>query len=246
MDSTLKEEAYEINVSTSKVILKAGSNKGFFYAYQSLLQLLSDEIYDKSSPLVKLNLPVCTIKDEPRFVYRGLMLDVGRHMMPVSFIKKYIDLMAMYKFNQFHWHLTEDQGWRIEIKKYPKLTEVGAYRKESPLGHHSENRGDGKPYGGFYTQDEIKEVVAYATSKYINVIPEIEMPGHAVAALASYPELGCSGGPYEVRTRWGVAKDVYCPTEKTFSFLEDVLTEVMTLLFLKIHNILGGDECPKD
>ncbi|AWV98951.1 glycoside hydrolase family 20 protein [Arcticibacterium luteifluviistationis] len=244
-DNKLKDEAYEITVSTSKVILKAGSNKGFFYAYQSLLQLLSDEIYDRNSALVKLSLPVCNIKDEPRFVYRGLMLDVGRHMMPVSFVKKFIDLMAMYKFNQFHWHLTEDQGWRIEIKKYPKLTEIGAYRKESPLGHDSENRGDGKPYGGFYTQEEVKEVVAYATSKYINVIPEIEMPGHAVAALASYPELGCSGGPYEVRTRWGVAKDVYCPTEKTFAFLEDVLTEVMTLFPSKYIHI-GGDECPKD
>ncbi|WP_341227262.1 family 20 glycosylhydrolase [uncultured Arcticibacterium sp.] len=245
LDSNLEKEAYEINVSIDQVILKAGSNTGLFYAYQSLLQLFRDDIYDKTSPLVKLSLPVCVIKDKPRFVYRGLMLDVGRHMMPVSFIKKFIDLMAMYKFNQFHWHLTEDQGWRIEIKKYPKLTEIGAFRKESPLGHDSENRGDGKPYGGFYTQEEVKEIVAYATSKFINVIPEIEMPGHAVAALASYPELGCSGGPYEVRTRWGVAKDVYCPTEKTFAFLEDVLTEVMTLFPSKYIHI-GGDECPKD
>ncbi len=246
LNSDLAEEAYAVQVSKEKVILSAGSEKGFFYAYQTLLQLFDARIY--SDFLIKdlqLSLPVCLIKDEPRFGYRGMMLDVGRHMMPVSFIKKYIDLLAMYKFNQFHWHLTEDQGWRIEIKKYPKLTEIGAYRKETPLGHDSENKGDGKPYGGFYTQEEVKEIVAYASSKYINVIPEIEMPGHAVAALASYPEFGCTGGPYEVRTRWGVAEDVYCPYDKTFEFLEDVLTEVMDL-FPSEYIHIGGDECPKD
>ncbi len=246
LDNSLKGEAYRIHIDTEKAELQAGTGKGLFYAYQTLLQLFEDQIYsDDAEYGIRYSLPVCDIEDEPRFGYRGLMLDVGRHMMPVSFVKKYIDLLAMYKFNQFHWHLTEDQGWRIEIKKYPKLTEVGAWRKETMLGHYSDQKFDGKPYGGFYTQEEVKEIVAYAASRYVNVIPEIEMPGHAVAALASYPELGCSGGPYEVRTLWGVATDVFCPYEKTFTFLEDVLTEVMAL-FPSQYIHIGGDECPKD
>lgn len=246
IDPSLEADAYQIHIEKTKAELKGGSGRGLFYAYQTLLQLFDDQIYSNDAEYgLRWNLPVCDISDKPRFGYRGSMLDVGRHMMPVPFIKKYIDLLAMYKFNQFHWHLTEDQGWRIEIKKYPKLTEVGAYRKETMLGHYSDQKFDGKRYGGFYTQEEVKEIVAYAASKYINVIPEIEMPGHAVAALASYPELGCSGGPYEVRTLWGVATDVYCPYEKTFTFLEDVLTEVMAL-FPSEYIHIGGDECPKD
>ncbi len=246
LDKNLAEEAYELAVKPSQIIIKAATAKGFFYAYQTMLQLADENIFSSSKQNNwNLSFKACQIKDAPRFAYRGLMLDVGRHMMPVSFIKKYIDLMALYKFNQFHWHLTEDQGWRIEIKKYPKLTQVGAWRKETPAGHNSENRGDGTPYGGFYTQDEVREIVAYAAKKYINVIPEIEMPGHAVAALASYPELGCSGGPYQVRTRWGIAKEVFCPYEQTFTFLEDVLTEVMDL-FPSPYIHIGGDECPKD
>ncbi len=246
LDNSLNGEAYRIHIDPEKAELKAGTGKGLFYAYQTLLQLFEDQIYsDDAAYGARLTLPACDIEDTPRFGYRGVMLDVGRHIMPVSFIKKYIDLLAMYKFNQFHWHLTEDQGWRIEIKKYPKLTEVGAWRKETMLGHYSDQKFDGKPYGGFYTQEEVKEIVAYAASRYINVIPEIEMPGHAVAALASYPELGCSGGPYEVRTLWGVATEVYCPYEKTFTFLEDVLSEVMEL-FPSQYIHIGGDECPKD
>ncbi len=245
-DESLAKEAYNLKITKGNVEIKAASDQGFFYAYQTLLQLFDSKIYSSSAEnSLKLDLPICEISDSPRFAYRGLMLDVGRHYLPVSFIKKYLDLMAMYKFNTFQWHLTEDQGWRIEIKKYPKLTEIGSTRKETPLGHNSENRGDGKPHSGFYTQDEVKEIVAYAASKYINVIPEIEMPGHALAALASYPELGCTGGPYEVKTRWGVEKQVFCPSEKTFTFLEDVLTEVMDL-FPSEYLHIGGDECPKD
>jgi len=171
---------------------------------------------------------------------------VGRHFMPVEFVKKYIDYIAMNKMNVFHWHLTEDQGWRIEIKKYPKLTEIGSQRKETIIGHaHESKEYDGKPYGGFYTQDEIKDVVAYAQARYVTVVPEIELPGHALAALASYPELGCTGGPYEVATTWGVFDDVYCAgKEETFKFLEDVISEVMPLFPGEYFHI-GGDECPK-
>jgi hexosaminidase len=177
------------------------------------------------------------------------MLDVSRHFMPVAFVKKYIDLLALHKMNVFHWHLTDDQGWRVEIKKYPKLTQIGSKRKESTVGHYSENypqKFDGKEHTGFYTQTEIKDIVKYAQAKFVTIIPEIEMPGHSTAALAAYPELGCEPTKkYEVATKWGVMNDVYCPNEKTFTFLQDVLTEVMALFPSKYIHI-GGDECPKD
>ncbi len=189
--------------------------------------------------------PGVSISDSPRFPYRGLHLDVGRHLFPVDFIKRYIDLMAMYKMNKFHWHLTEDQGWRIEIEKYPRLTEIGAYRRETTFEkNHNPYIGDGTPYGGFYTKDEVRDIVAYADSRYVTVIPEIEMPGHSVAALAAYPELGCTDGPFEVSTRWGVHDDIYCPSEETFAFLEDVLLEVMAL-FPSEYIHIGADEAPK-
>jgi hexosaminidase len=168
--------------------------------------------------------------------------------MPVEFVKKYIDLLAIHKMNRFHWHLTEDQGWRIEIMKYPKLAEISAWRDESLIGHASEKprQFDGKPHGGFYTQDEIREVVAYAAERYITVVPEIEMPGHSQAALAAYPELSCTGGPFKVQTMWGIHEDVYCAgNEKTFEFLENVLAEVLEL-FPGEYIHVGGDECPKD
>lgn len=166
-------------------------------------------------------------------------------MFPVSFVKKYIDLLAYHKFNRFHWHLTEDQGWRIEIKKYPKLQEVAAYRKETLVGNYGSGKYDGQRYGGFYTQEEVKDIVKYAADRYVTIIPEIEMPGHAVAALTAYPQLGCTGGPYEVRTTWGVADDVFCAgKEETFAFLQDVLDEVVPLFPGKYVHI-GGDECPK-
>ena len=189
--------------------------------------------------------PAVRIKDRPRFPWRGLMLDTGRHMFAPAFIKRLIDLMALHKLNVFHWHLTEDQGWRIEIKKYPRLTEIGAWRNISPLPGEME-APDGQPYGGFYTQAQIREIVAYAASRFITVVPEIEMPGHAMAALASYPELGCTGGPYAVRTSWGIAKDVFCAgNEQTFAFLEDVLGELLALFPGEFIHI-GGDESPKE
>ncbi len=187
--------------------------------------------------------------DQPRFSYRGLHLDVSRHFMPVSFIKKYLDLMAMHKLNTFHWHLTDDQGWRIEIKKYPNLTKIGAKRKETLIGHYTENypmKFDGQAHEGFYTQAEVRDLVKYAQARHITIIPEIELPGHALAALAAYPTLGCEPDKnYETGTRWGVYGDVFCPTEPTFKVLQDVLTEVIALFPGKYIHI-GGDECPKE
>ncbi|WP_138989903.1 family 20 glycosylhydrolase [Larkinella sp. C7] len=248
-DANLGDEGYRIDVTTTTITIEATKPAGFFYAIQSLYQLLPPEIF-RSTPAdlsVKWSVPACHIEDKPRYGYRGLHLDVARHFFPVSFIKKYIDLLALHKFNTFHWHLTDDQGWRIEIKKYPKLTQVGSRRKETLIGHYYESdpqQFDGQSYGGFYTQDEVREVVRYAKSKYVTIIPEIEMPGHALAILAAYPEFGCSGGPYETATKWGIFTDVLCPYDRTFTFLEDVLSEVMTL-FPGPYIHIGGDECPK-
>ncbi|WP_461633353.1 family 20 glycosylhydrolase [Labilibaculum euxinus] len=226
-DNNWGEEEYSLIVDVTGVLIEAKSGKGFFYGIQSLLQLV---------PLnTELKIPYVKILDEPRYPYRGMHLDVCRHFFSVDFIKKYIDLMAMYKMNTFHWHLTEDQGWRIEIKKYPKLTEIGAWRIEK----------DGSKYGGFYTQDQIKEIVKYASERFITVIPEIELPGHSVAALAAYPELACNQGTFEVENEWGVFDDVYCAgKETTFEFLQNVLLEVIELFPSKYIHI-GGDECPK-
>ncbi|GAB4021129.1 family 20 glycosylhydrolase [Spirosoma migulaei] len=261
-DTTMGDEGYHLDVTPQLVTIEAASPKGFFYAVQTLYQLLPPVVFGvehgagsrgalivpaPSTLLHALPIPACRIQDKPRYRYRGMSFDVGRHFFSVAFIKKYLDLMALHKFNNFHWHLTDDQGWRIEIKKYPKLTQIGSRRSETILGHYDDfdpQEFDGKPYGGFYTQDEIREVVRYAATKYINVVPEIEMPGHALAALAAYPELACAPGPYQVATKWGVFEDVFCPTEKTFSFLQDVLTEVMDLFPGKYIHI-GGDECPK-
>jgi len=227
--------AYTMEVMGSQIYIKAADNAGLFYAFQTLLQLMP-----------KGFIPNMKIEDAPRFRYRGLHLDVGRHLFPVDFIKKYIDLMAMYKMNYFHWHLTEDQGWRIEIKQYPKLQEVAAFRKETLVGHGGNKpyQFDGTRYGGFYTHNEIRDVVRYASERFITIIPEIEMPGHAQAAVAAYPELGCTGQPIEVATRWGVFEDVFCPKEETFTFLENVLSEVIEL-FPGPYIHIGGDECPK-
>ena len=191
-------------------------------------------------------IPCLELQDEPQFKYRGMHLDVGRHFFSVDFIKKYIDLMARLKMNTFHWHLTEDQGWRIEIKKYPKLQEIAAFRNETLVGHYNNqpHQFDGKKYGGFYTQEQIKEVVAYANTRQVTIIPEIEMPGHSQAAIAAYPALGCTGEQAEVATKWGVFDEVYCPKESTFKFLEDVIDEVLTLFPGKYIHI-GGDEAPK-
>ena len=232
-------EGYRMTVTSASVALAARMPAGLFYGLQTLSQLLP--VGDANA----WSMPAVQIADAPRFAYRGMHLDVGRHFFPVAFIKKYIDLLAMYKMNTFHWHLTEDQGWRIEIMKYPRLTEVGAYRAETMLEKHFDPYvGDGQPHGGFYTQDEVREVVAFARDRYVDVIPEIEMPGHATAALAAYPELACTDGPFDVPTTWGIKDDIYCPNEETFQFLEDVLTEVIDLLPGPYVHI-GGDEVPK-
>ncbi|MCE5348102.1 MAG: beta-N-acetylhexosaminidase [Bacteroidales bacterium] len=242
------KEGYTLNVTPGKIIVKAQSAVGLFYAVQTIRQLLPVEIENaKIVEGLTLSVPACEIKDEPRFVYRGMHLDVCRHFFPVSYVKRYIDILALHKMNTFHWHLTDDQGWRIEIKKYPKLAEVGGFRKETLVGHlgGKPETFDGQHYGGFYTQEEIKDVVAYAKSKFVTIIPEIEMPGHALAALAAYPELSCTGGKFEVYTKWGVVPDVYCAgKDETFNFLEDVLSEVI-VLFPGQYIHVGGDECPK-
>ncbi|GAB3253611.1 family 20 glycosylhydrolase [Larkinella harenae] len=248
-DASLGKEGYRLDVTPRVVTIEAAGLAGFFYAIQSIYQLLPPAILGSTTPTASVvwSMPACRIEDKPRYRYRGLHLDVARHFFPVAFIKKYIDLLALHKFNTFHWHLTDDQGWRIEIKKYPKLTQVGSRRKETLIGHYYESdpqQFDGQPYGGFYTQDEVREVVAYAKSKYVTIIPEIETPGHALAILAAYPEFGCSAGPYETATKWGIFNDILCPYDKTFTFLQDVLTEVMAL-FPGPYIHIGGDESPK-
>lgn len=239
----IRSEGYIFESNDEGIIIK-GTAHGLFYGIQTLFQLLPPEIYkDKSIENIVWSIPIVKIQDKPRFKWRGMHLDVGRHMFPVSFIKRHIDFIAMHKMNTFHWHLTEDQGWRIEIKKYPKLTEIGSWRKGTQIGKTKEI--DNIPYGGFYTQDEIKEIVSYAADRFINVVPEIEMPGHSVAALTSYPHLSCTGGPFEVRTLWGIEDDIYCAgNDSVFTFLENVLMEVIDLFPSKYIHI-GGDEAPK-
>ena len=245
-ENALGNEGYNLKIENAKITIEASALSGTYYGLQSLLQLLFTNADLSTKDITEIKIPTLEITDSPRFAYRGMHLDVGRHVFPPEFVKEYIDLLAYYKFNTFHWHLTEDQGWRIEIKKYPKLTEVGAWRKETLIGHGGNKpyEYDGKPYGGFYTQDEIRDIVQYAAKRQITIIPEIEMPGHSLAALAAYPELGCTKGPYEVATRWGVFDDIYCTSDTTFAFLEDVLLEVMELFPSKYIHI-GGDEAPK-
>ena len=242
----LGTEAYRLRVSPSEVVIESSAPNGAFYALQTLLQLLPPEIYaQKRSGTKRWTIPAVVIEDEPRFSYRGMHLDVCLHFFPVEFIKRYLDMMAIHKMNVFHWHLTEDQGWRIEIKRYPELTQKGAIRKETVIGTLKSKFYDGTPHGGYYTQDEIREVVQYAADRYITIIPEIEMPGHALAAITCFPELSCGlEEQYELATRWGVFRQVFCPKEGTFTFLENVLEEVMELFPSKYIHI-GGDECPK-
>lgn len=240
-------EGYELKVTKQGITIKAQNANGVFYAVQSIRQLLPVAIENQQvTANTEWKVPCCEIKDAPRYGYRGLHLDVCRHFFDIAFVKKYIDLMALHKFNRFHWHLTDDQGWRIEIKKYPKLTEISAFRKETLIGSYEDKpeRFDGTVYGGFYTQDQIREVVEYAKERFVTVIPEIEMPGHSLAALAAYPELASTKGTFNVGTRWGVYDDVFCPKEETFTFLENVLDETMAL-FPSEYIHIGGDECPK-
>jgi hexosaminidase len=245
-DPALGEEGYALAVTPQTVVVRAPRPAGLFYGVQTLRQLLPVEVESvEPATGVAWTMPAVEITDVPRFKWRGIHLDVGRHMFPVTFIKRFIDLLALHKMNVFHWHLTEDQGWRIEIAKYPKLTEVGSRREATPIPADRHTL-DGVPYGGFYTQDEVREVVAHAASRFVTVVPEIEMPGHSVAALAAHPELGCTGGPYAVRTWWGIEPDVYCAgNEQVYAFLEDVLREVLDLFPSRVIHI-GGDECPKE
>lgn len=251
INETLPDEAYILNVSPENIELQSNkSGSGFFYGMQSLLQLMPTEIY-QSQPETKLatiEIPSVRIQDTPRFPYRGAMIDVGRNFMPKEFVMKFIDLMAMYKLNRLHFHLTDDQGWRIEIKKYPKLTDIGSVRKQTLIGHSDyywPRQYEVEERGGYYTQEDIKEIVRYAQERFVTVIPEIEIPGHSSAALAAYPELSCGlGKTYYVQDYWDVFDEVYCPKKKTFEFLEDVLTEVIAL-FPSHYIHIGGDECPK-
>ena len=244
-ETSMGAEEYSIDISKKTCLVKASDKNGFLYAIQTLKQLTDAAIFsDKVSPSQKFLFPVVTIKDKPRFAYRGMHLDCARHFFSVEEVKKYLDIMAVYKLNRLHWHLTEDQGWRIEIKKYPRLTQIGAFRNGTMIGKDFKSN-DGIRYGGYYTQEQIKDVVAYAGKLGIIVIPEIDLPGHMLGALAAYPELGCTGGPYEVWTKWGVSDEVMCPgKEAMFTFLEDVFTELMEL-FPSEYIHIGGDECPK-
>ena len=245
LDAGMPEEAYRIDVKKSGVKVKASSLNGFIYALQTLRQMLPVEIYGHEPAEDKdWSLPCLTINDAPRFAYRGMHLDVSRHFFSTDEVKKYIDMMSIHKMNTLHWHLTDDQGWRIEIRKYPRLTEVGSVRKGTVI-RKEWDRYDGIPYGGYYTQEQIKDVIEYAAAQGITIIPEIDLPGHMLAALTAYPKLGCTGGPYEVWGRWGVADDVLCAgNEETMVFLENVLAEVAEL-FPSEYIHIGGDECPK-
>ncbi|MGB3775864.1 MAG: beta-N-acetylhexosaminidase [Leeuwenhoekiella sp.] len=259
-------EGYSLNVNPDNIEITAKEPAGILYAIQTLRQLMPPEGVQKVQNGLKI--PGVRIEDYPRFAYRGMHLDVSRHFFPVAFIKKYIDLIALHKMNTFHWHLTDDQGWRIEIKKYPELTQTGGFRNGTVIGNRPYDGNDNERYGGFYTQDEIREVVTYATKMHITVIPEIEMPGHASAAIAAYPYLSCfpeeptiipkdiiseggkqlqaNGTPKIVQETWGVFDDVFCAgNEETFTFLENVLEEVIPLFPAKYLHV-GGDECPKE
>ncbi|MDY0102989.1 MAG: family 20 glycosylhydrolase [Lentimicrobium sp.] len=238
------DEGYYLEVNKKFITIKANTTQGIFYGVQSLFQLLP-ELPNKSTIQKnrRVKIASCKITDYPRFTYRGLHLDVCRHFYPVEFVKKYIDIMSMYKMNTLHWHLTDDQGWRLEIKKYPLLTEISAFRKSTAIGRNTGE--DNIPYGGFYSQEQAREVVEYAASRQVEVIPEIEMPGHAIAALAAYPELSCTGGPHEVWTQWGINDEIFCAgNDETFNFLQNILLEVMDIFPSKYIHI-GGDEAPK-
>ena len=232
------DEAYRLTVNNKQVTIAASTPAGVFYGIQTLRKSLPVQTNGAD-----ITLPAVDIADAPRFGYRGMMLDCGRHFFPVSFVKKFIDILAMHNMNVFHWHLTEDQGWRLEIKSHPELTAKSSMRSGTVIGHNA-TVDDSIPHGGFYTQQEARDIVEYARQRHITVIPEIDMPGHTLAALAAYPELGCTGGPYEVGHRWGVYKDVLClGKESTYKFVQDVIDEVVDIFPAKYFHI-GGDESP--
>lgn len=239
----LGDEGYTLDVTSESIEICAAKPAGVFYGVQTLKQLLPPELYgvNFSSSFV---VPGLHIEDRPRFAWRGAHLDVARHFMPKEFLFRYVDLLALHKLNTFHLHLTDDQGWRIEIKRYPKLTSVGAWRKESMVGHYREQKWDGKRHGGFYTQEDLKQLVAYARERFVNIVPEIEMPGHSQAAIAAYPELGNLSTPLEVGTRWGVIENIVNVEDSTVKFFQNVLGETMKIFPSKFIHI-GGDEAPK-
>ena len=246
LNAGLPSEAYSLKVQPERIVIEYGDGAGAFYALQTLLQLFPADIFaDHRVRGVRWEVPCCDIEDAPRFPYRGMHLDCCLHFFEMDFLKRYIDIMALHKVNRFHWHLTEDQGWRLEIRKYPLLTEKGQWRKETVIGSLKSGVYDGTPHGGYYSQDEVRELVQYAAERYVTIIPEIEMPGHALAAISCYPELSCGlEDHYETATRWGVFKQVFCPKDETFKFLEDVMDEVFELFPSTLVHI-GGDECPK-
>lgn len=240
----IPDEGYILKIEQEKISILAKNKGGVLHGLTTLFQLFAQQ-KNSAANAASYNIPCCTITDYPRFQYRGMHLDCARHFFDIDFIKKYIDYLALYKFNTFHWHLTDDQGWRIEIKQYPKLTEVGAWRDGSMIGHYRDQKFDSIKYGGYYTQAEIKQIVKYAAERNITIIPEIEMPGHCLAALAAYPELGCvADTSYNVSKSWGVLPEAFCPTEETFTFLENVLNEVMEV-FPSEYIHIGGDEVEK-
>ncbi|HEY7396318.1 MAG TPA: beta-N-acetylhexosaminidase [Gemmatimonadaceae bacterium] len=248
-DTTLGDEGYKLDVRPGVVTITASAPAGAFYAVQSIRQLLPTAVFrDAAVRGVDWTMPAVSIVDRPRFKWRGMHLDVSRHFMPKEFVKKYIDLLALHKLNTFHWHLTDDQGWRLEIKKYPRLTGVGAWRKQTLIGHSSRDttgyRYDNKPHGGFYTQDDAREIVEYAKERFVRVVPEIEMPGHSQAAIAAYPWLGNLGDTVQVWTQWGVTPYILNPSDTTIAFMKDVLTEVLGI-FPSPYIHVGGDEAIK-
>ena len=237
--SIANKEGYVLTTTPEGISINGQTENGVFYGIQTLRKSIPAEAKEAT-----ILIPAGEIKDEPRFSYRGMHLDVGRHFFPKEFMKKYIDLLALHNMNTFHWHLTDDQGWRIEIKKYPKLTEIGSQRSRTVIGRNTQEY-DNTPYGGFFTQEEAKEIVKYAQERYITVIPEVDLPGHMLAALAAYPEMGCTGGPYEVCPRWGIFEDVLCiGNDQTMQFLEDVMNEIIEIFPSKYVHI-GGDEAPR-
>lgn len=233
-------EAYRLTVTDNQVTLAGGTSAGVFYAMQTLRKSLPTEVSGGT-----VALPATVVTDAPRFPYRGMMLDCARHFFPIDFVKQYIDLIALHNMNVFHWHLTDDQGWRIEIKKYPRLVEIGSMRSGTIMGHNSDV-DDKQPHGGYYTQEQAREIVEYARQRHITVIPEVDMPGHTKAALAAYPELGCTSGPYEVGHHWGVYRDVFClGNERMYGFVQDIIDELVDIFPAKYFHI-GGDETPTD
>lgn len=252
-NSGLGEEGYRLSIDPETVSIRAASGAGLFYGIQTLRQLFPKDIFSaQSAEISDWILPAIEIEDQPRFTWRGMHLDVSRHFMPVSFIKRFISELALHKMNRFHWHLTDDQGWRIEIKKYPKLTDIGGWREETIFGHSRQRRRnnlptkyDGERHGGFYTQAQIREIVKYARERHVTIVPEIEMPGHSQAAVAAYPEIGCTGKDIQTRKSWGISRDILNPNEATLNFMKNVLNEVMEL-FPSEYIHIGGDEAKKN